>query len=276
MNSSKARQYIVSAKGNAFVAAWICVLDQYKIQSTSDVPPDEWYQAFEELYLCDAVDPDVFNACNVKQVFYSGEGVRHKDVQEAFWNLKYLRSLHPGEAADCEDTIMNKRYPDAPIPSEDDMFERPPQALVQAHTERGIERALGGEMGRPRALSRPEERSHFLTALDERELLAPMIEPVQVMQQLTPSEDVRSLACQGPMPSKFGAPYADVANFNLACCGVEVELEESGNSQWWESEGEEDHDKLDLELEGCCERCGTQFCFTAAMPIPQGTVSSEF
>ena len=107
MNEERARRYVVSSNGNAFVAAWISILDEHKLPLGTSIPPQDWYNAFEELYLSNAIDEIAFNTCNVKKAFFSGRMLNADELQHAFWNLQYLRSSSSGEAIDNEEPIVS-------------------------------------------------------------------------------------------------------------------------------------------------------------------------
>ncbi|KKM89050.1 hypothetical protein LCGC14_1252520 [marine sediment metagenome] len=269
MNQAEARRYVLSAQGNAVVAAWISVLDQYKLPASTSVDPAEWYGSFEELYLSDAVDPDVFNSCDTKRVFFSGNTPNWKVLDKAFWNLRYLRSLHPGEAADNEEYVMNK-INDIECPDLGNIIEKTDssRALTAAEPRtRGLDLHRG--LSRPTELAMPEMPTMSGDIIERPE-----------MHELGPHivSDIRGLKCQQSDAENFnfGRPYTEYANFSITCCDGEIVLEDTGGGDFYEAEESEDHDTLDLQLHGQCERCGTTFHMGASMPLPKGTIGQVY
>lgn len=268
MNEHRARRYILSSNGNAFVAAWISVLDEHKLPLGTSVPPQEWYEAFEELYLSNAIDEVAFNTCNTKKVFFSGREVNGDELQRAFWNLQYLRSSSPGEAIDNEDPMSNDHPEDLfAIPQEE-----APRNELELH--RGDNRALSvpdhhsfGQLSAP-----PSSDFGLLDGpvIDRsNDLLAPYDNPN------LPSNDIRGLP-SADLPCrddrKKGEPSTEDVNFSLTCCGEEVVLTDTGGGDWYEGEEDDDFDGVDLSMHGTCVRCASTFHLGAGIPMPKGSI----
>lgn len=270
MNKFEARRYVVSSKGNAFVAAWLSVIDQHKLPICTSVSADDWYESFEKMYMHDVVDDDVFNMCDVKRVFFSGNKPDGQAIDSAFWNLKFLRSQHPGEATDNEEYIMNRRLnADLPCPDLSEVIERP-GSLVPAF-ERRNDRALDVS----RTLSTPTELAMpDLPGLTGSVIERPELNESSIGTLSGPSPDVRGLSCQRSEPQKFGKPYTEWANFTVTCCDDEITLEDTGDGDWYEGSENEDHDVVELQLHGTCNRCSAVFHMGASLPLPKGTIGA--
>jgi len=260
MNPVECRRYIACSKGNAVVAAWISILDQHKLPRDTSIPPEEWYQAFEELYTSNAMDPDVFNQCDVKKTFFSGAKVQNKELNEAFWNLTYVRSLNNGEASDNEEFIMEKKYSMVLPDAENMLGEYQPRRALQKSQSPG---QLSNPM-EPAGLSMLE-----FPSLDGMN----MVEPHRQTALKQERSDIRSLPCRDPEPESFSRPYTETANFAVTCCGDDVFLEDSGGTDFY---NDEENDVIDFQLHGSCPRCGTSFHMGASMPIPKGSAGGPY
>lgn len=69
MRHHDAAHYYEAARDDPFVAAWISVLDQYHLSPSVEVPPNDWWAAFQDFY---------------HQGYYAEDFFRHLDTKKAF------------------------------------------------------------------------------------------------------------------------------------------------------------------------------------------------
>lgn len=276
MNQLEARRYIAAAKGDALIGAWLSILDQHKLPTQTSISPQDWYEAFEELYLCDAIDPDIFNEVDVEKTFCIENSVARQLLDDAMWNLKFLRQMFPGEAIDNMESYMSKKH-DGYLPSPEDMESR---ALSLSPVQERNELAFPADpMGTPMGLSMPPMPELGMNVLEDS--APPLPAMFREPAPSAPKPSLRGEQSGGRLQLRHKSdepdtsrPYTEFANFTLLCCGEEIELEDTGGGDWYEGDDQEDHDTIDFELHGYCHRCHARFHFGASMPIPKGSLGS--
>ncbi|RKZ06953.1 hypothetical protein DRQ25_12745 [Candidatus Fermentibacteria bacterium] len=275
MTNAEARRYVAAAQGDAVVGAWLSILDQHKLPLPTSVAGQDWYNAFEELYLSDAIDPDVFNGTDVNKTFGPGKAVHPQSLEDAMWNLRYLTKAFPDEAIDNVESFMDRKYGNSLPPPEE--FDQPGLALQPARTaDRGL--SLPDTMGTSRGLAAPlPDIGNEILGVSAPAPLAFYEPPPSA--ELRPASRPARLALNQPEPNASpgeGKPYTEFANFELTCCGEAVELEDTGGGDWYEGLEDEDHDTVDFELHGFCTRCQARFHFGSSMPIPKGSYGAPY
>ena len=240
MNKAVALQYLIAARDNPFVAAWISIIDTFKVVADADVTREDWFEAFQCLWNLDLVPEERFRQIDIDRTFFSKRRPSSLEIQDALVNLKLLRAMSTPEESDPVKhmQIFEKPHALEPVQRSVDVFER------TARTANTIGPGGGMQIF--------ETQEEVLPALPER-------------RSVTSFEEVRTnFASSGPDPK----PYVEDFNPRILCCGDKpLHLNQDDGDVIDPGENADmEPALLEVVFHAECPACHTRYHFSAAKP----------
>ena len=243
MNKDAAEKYLVAARDNPFVAAWVAVLDFHKCPSHAEIAGGDWFDAFQEFYLYGLVSEEHMQRIDIDKTFFRNRRPSGVEIQQTLNNLRVINSM-----SEEEDPVANFNVFDSDKAIVHQGRIAPTTVTRQVNVfETSLERG------------QPVTRGEFEVFQDRP--LPSMPEP----RKIEPFQESMVTPRGGKIDP---APYVENVNFQILCCGIPLELVEDDSDliDPGESEGEADHFVLEMVCHATCPACGTAHHHSAAKP----------
>jgi hypothetical protein len=274
-----ARLYLVAAEDNPLIAAWISVLDEHGMHCRTEIAPQDWEAAFEDLFSLGFVDHSDFNALDFKRAFRR-RPPPIADVEAALNRLASLRQL--ADEDHHQEISMSKSDRSAldfPLEREESLsltsaerqklgmfYVDEPAALVRERVGALAPALAAGDLFAP---SIPAARG-LATSADGLELLGSTRRALERVSPERTSLARRPAAREDEdgEPIADPRPYISELDMRLHCCGRELELLYEDGHDVSHQLPQSGHLMLEFTWSAACPICNTEHHHTATRPYP--------
>jgi hypothetical protein len=261
MNRGEAELFLVAARDNPFVAAWISVLDEYKAPPNCQIAPQDWWDAYQEFFNLGLILETDFRSIDVTRTFFGKMWPTNLQIQDALCQLRTLRAMHETKETQRSDTKFS-------------LFENEDRALVQST---GANTQLGNVIGaQVRGISPFEERGGAIgPVLDQSPIEAPMMVPPRPRSmEFKPFEPAMKRgvgpACKAEVDVD-ATPRPDGLELEVRCCGHAIDYIQDDGECLEPEDSPDGQAAMEFIFHGKCEHCGSIVHFSVAKPVPNDT-----
>lgn len=96
MTKTTALRFIVAAKDNAVLAAWACVVHEYRLPADAEISPYDAWEAYQEFFSLGLVTSTAYDSTDIKREFFT-KRPPSCDLQEVLSQLLFLCPEHQPE-----------------------------------------------------------------------------------------------------------------------------------------------------------------------------------
>lgn len=259
MDLGRAMECIQAARGDAIVAAWISILDEYNLPPHATVAPEDFWGTYEQFYCNDLIDADEFYHNEAAEKIRSGR-----------------RTIRPNKVHDALGRLMRLRSPKGiEMPTNpDDLFANPNALVSQPATNGGFleHRPASGSLF-------AENNAAPAMALFHSDPSAEMLfdtRPPTFELPVPAQGQISALGCTNPTS---GQPFDVQLNLQVTCCGRPLSVVKEDAKGLLDSaeyipaeDSHDEHDVAEFVFHGRCEVCQTTVCASAVKPVFRGTM----
>lgn len=251
MGKMMLERFLVAAEDDPVLASWAKVAHDYKVGSHVDVPPDEHWEAYQELFMEGLVSPELFDSVDVKKTFFSGKIPPQGDV---YGVLSRIRLLCPDH---YQEEPMNKDKP-----------------MMSAFSQNSIatRRDTGNSMARATPRRAPSRPPGGLTAFKGQSAIAQgEARPAGLQPFRQPEQPVRTaLECSSPVDAGMYVGGMEL-NGHMVCHGKPLQSVEEGGDIISPDEmlGNEDYAIVEYMFHAECQTCDAIYHVTGSKRIPR-------